>query len=258
MTDRAARVNRIRELVRATLADGRNDRRLPSEDDICARYRASRNVVRDALGLLKQEGLIERRQGRGTFAMVSRPSHEAGRLYFVGDDLDASVSSFTTLAVEQMAAPADVALELDIYPGAPVVAVERLTCINGMPFSLQTSLLPLAHAGWLLDRPLDIEWYDELEAAGLQLCDSNQTFEATVADDYVADRLEVGAGAPLLLFRRRLLLADGCPVELGFIRCRGDRLAVEVPSVRAPGDGRTRRLQSVDSATTASIREMSA
>lgn len=256
MTDRSARVNRIRELVRATLMDGGDGRRLPSEDDICARYRASRNVVRDALGLLKEEGLIERRQGRGTFAMISRPSHDAGRLYFVGDDLEASESTFATLAVEQVPAPTDVAGDLGLLPGAPVVAVERLTSINGAPFSLQTSLLPLAHAGWLLDGPLNIEWYDELEAAGLHLRESDQTFEATVADGYVADQLGIDVGAPLLLFRRRLLLADGRPVELGFVRCRGDRLAVGVPSVRAPGDGRTTHLHSV--ATTGSVRGMTA
>ena len=237
MIDRSARVNLLRELLRGRMVNGSDWSRLPSEPELCARFRESRNVVRDALTLLKQEGLIERRQGRGTFAMISRPAHLGARMYFVGDDLEASTSSFETLAIEPMAAPADVADRLEVLPGSTLVSVQRRTWINRIPFSLQTSLLPISLGSWLLDQPPTGEWYAELEAAGLRLGGADQVFEATIADPYVSELLLVEPGAPLLLFERLLLLDDGRPVELGFVRCRGDRLAVQVLAERAePND----------------------
>ena len=43
------------------------DKRLPGEPELCRRFGTARNTVRQALALLQQQGLIERRKGEGTF-----------------------------------------------------------------------------------------------------------------------------------------------------------------------------------------------
>lgn len=43
------------------------DKRLPGEPELCRRFGTARNTVRQALALLQQHGLIERRKGEGTF-----------------------------------------------------------------------------------------------------------------------------------------------------------------------------------------------
>lgn len=47
---------------------------LPTEQDLCDEYGTSRFTVREALRLLAEDGLVERRQGRGT-EVVSRTRH---------------------------------------------------------------------------------------------------------------------------------------------------------------------------------------
>lgn len=238
---RPSRVHLLRELLREELVNGDPGARLPSEHELCARHGESRNVVRDALGLLREEGLIERRQGIGTYAVVARPEHSGTRMYFVAEDLGSSNARFETLGVEQIPAPARVASRLLIDAGAPVVSIQRLTWLDDRPFSLQTSLLPLPLASWLLEHPPDCEWYQGLEEAGMVPAGAEQVLEATVADTHVAALLHIDVAAPLLLFERVLLLADGRPIEFGMVRCRGDRVAVRIPAqARGAGEGASR------------------
>ncbi len=57
----------IRDALRARIADGAWEDRLPSEPDLVKLFDASRETVRKALGMLEAEGLIYRMHGKGTF-----------------------------------------------------------------------------------------------------------------------------------------------------------------------------------------------
>ncbi len=61
------------------------------------------------------------------------------------------------LHVGQVPAPADIALQLKIAAGAPVVARRRRHLVDGVPFSLQTAYYPVEiAAGTRLEHPLRI------------------------------------------------------------------------------------------------------
>jgi len=57
----------IRDALRARIADGFWEDRLPSEPELVKLFEASRETVRKALGMLEAEGLIYRMHGKGTF-----------------------------------------------------------------------------------------------------------------------------------------------------------------------------------------------
>lgn len=60
--------NRIRDMIRR--GDMAEDGRLPTERELCVRFDVSRRAIRRALDALEAEGLIWRRQGKGTYAGV--------------------------------------------------------------------------------------------------------------------------------------------------------------------------------------------
>lgn len=65
----------IADRLRARLTDDSESRmtKLPTEKELCERYRVSRQTVRQALQLLENEGMITRRQGSGAYATGLRP-----------------------------------------------------------------------------------------------------------------------------------------------------------------------------------------
>ncbi|WP_280268331.1 winged helix-turn-helix domain-containing protein, partial [Nocardia wallacei] len=61
---------RVRDLLRAALRGGEfGSGRLPGEGELMAQFRAPRDVVREALDLLRRDGLVERRRGLGTLTV---------------------------------------------------------------------------------------------------------------------------------------------------------------------------------------------
>lgn len=63
-------VDRIQEMILSS--ELRPGDALPSERELAARFNVSRNVLREALGVLGQKGLVIVRSGRGTF--IAEPS----------------------------------------------------------------------------------------------------------------------------------------------------------------------------------------
>lgn len=55
----------LRDLIKKDVKNEIN--KLPSEQELCRRYHVSRQTVRQALNLLTQEGLIEKRHGSGSY-----------------------------------------------------------------------------------------------------------------------------------------------------------------------------------------------
>lgn len=64
---RLPRYLRVTSLLRAEIQSGAFTDRLPPENDLAAKYRISRMTLRRALAALAEEGLLDPRQGAGTF-----------------------------------------------------------------------------------------------------------------------------------------------------------------------------------------------
>ena len=117
---------------------------LPSETELIREFGASRPVVVRALDLLRQDGWIESRQGKGRF-VLGRPGgadqRQRERRYAVLEDDERAGS--TLLTAGAVPAPPRAAVALGIEPGTPVVARRRLITIDGLgPVELGTAFLP--------------------------------------------------------------------------------------------------------------------
>lgn len=236
---RTAPVRRIRDVLRARILTGMyGDRPLPSEDQIAADFHASRNIVREVLTLLRLEGLIDRIPGAGTFVVSDKVVQGLDRLRGLAESVDTGCDRVTNrvLLAELVPATPLVAERLALRRGDPVVALERVRLLDDQPLSLDASYLAADVGRPLLD--MDLERHDVFKLLehelGHRLGEATVSIEAIAADAVVADLLGLRVGAPLLFFERLTYTEAGRPIDLEFVRYRGDRFSLSGRLRRTP------------------------
>ncbi len=210
---------------------------LPSETALAVEFGVSRNAVRQALDLLRAEGLVTRTPGVGTFVTGAKLRQRINRLEglaesFAGHQLPVHN---TVMSVREATAIPFVARQLDIEDGSPVAFVERLRSVGGIPLSIETTYLRAEALPFILEADLaSTDVFTLLEThLGRSLGYAEITTEAVAADDATATLLDVRTGSPLLLLHRLTYLEDGIPFDLEAIRYRGDRLSLVTTLPRA-------------------------
>ncbi|GGJ94608.1 GntR family transcriptional regulator [Pilimelia anulata] len=212
------------------------DAPVPSERELATRYGLSRMTARQAIEHLVSEGRLYRVQGRGTF--VARPKIDIPlRLTSFTEDMNARGMRPGSLDLGRRTspAPAAVARELGLGPGAEVHVVERLRTADGVPMAIERSHLPAALAPDLLHRPLENQSLYQLlgSAYGLVLDRGEQVIGAGVADAGDAQLLGLAEGSAVLQLQRRCW-AGSVAVEYAVSTYRADRYQLRASLDMAP------------------------
>lgn len=204
---------------------------LPPEDALVRRYGVSRGAVRKVIDLLREEGVVERTRGAGTFIVSPRTlPHGVGPSRDVAQDVNARaprVSIFTT-HVALHAAPAYVAGRLRVVPGTPVVLLESTTYLDGFPLSVRSAFMPFCLFGVLLDGDVDLDRSPYLvmqEVLDEHPGDTDLRITASAASHAVADLLGIQPGAPTLDTAREVYSRSGVVLEHSVAHARADRLS---------------------------------
>jgi GntR family transcriptional regulator len=226
---RADRARQVADVLRHQIHSGRYDDSLPGETALAAEFSVSRNTIREALSTLKNEGLIERGPKIGTHVAQRKFDHGLDTLL----GLKETFKSYGEVRNEVRAAmavtaPPTVAQRLQLVPGQQVVFIERLRYLGGLPLSLDLTYLEPEIGEQVLSHSLeDNDIFAIIEQlTGRRLGAASLALEAIPADAHSAVALQVPDGAPLLMLERLTHLDDGTPVDLEYIRMRGDRITM--------------------------------
>ena len=232
---RADRARRVADVLRQQIHAGAYPDGLPPESALAAEFFASRNTIREALTVLKNEGLIERGPKVGTHVAQRKLDHELDVLLGLKETFkNLGEVRNEVRAAMPVAAPPSVASRLRLETGEPAVFVERLRYLGELPLSLDLTYLTPDIGSQILCHPLENNDLFELieEVSGQRLGSASLALEAIPADAHSAATLQVPDGAALLMLERLTSLDDGRPVDLEYIRMRGDRITMRGSLIR--------------------------
>jgi GntR family transcriptional regulator len=231
--ERTSSVRLVRDLLRVEVASGRfPDGVLPAEDQLMHRYDVSRGVVRDALQLLRSQGLLERVRGAGTFVVApAQVRHHIEVSQDISGELahGRSRSSWEVLGWSLRPAPGVIADRLGIGPGDAVFCLERRAMLDGLPLSMRSSWLTGTMATPLLEPGVDLQSSLYLlleETLGIKVGNTELVIEAANADSLTAAPLGVKLGTALFRMQRTVFDRDGGRLEYSIAHSRSDRMAL--------------------------------
>ncbi|BCB88675.1 GntR family transcriptional regulator [Phytohabitans suffuscus] len=209
--------------------------RLPSEKDLATRFKVSRMTVRQALDALVDEGRVERVPGLGTFVRRPTVAMGPGLTSFTEDMRGRGLRpSSRLIALEQVAAPTDVADDLGVHAGTPVMRLERLRFADDEPMCLEEGHLPIRFERMLEDADLEGSLHRLLASAGVVIDSASRRVRAAVAPSRDAQLLRLPNGAPALEIIDVFYDTNGRAVQRSHSRYRADRYEVMSDLHRQP------------------------
>ncbi|MFI5754349.1 GntR family transcriptional regulator [Streptomyces sp. NPDC051569] len=190
--------------------------RLPPESELARVYGVSRGTVRQALAVLRADGLVTSRRGtRRVVLGTARVQSFTELLSFtrwarsIGEEPGGRL-----IAVERGTADEVECGQLRLAEDAAVCRVLRVRTLSGVPVMVERTVYP-ARIGEIvagLD-PDAVSHTVPLEERGVLFSDAHHTIDLAFADADDARLLGCRAGDPLLRERRRTTDPSGTPVE---------------------------------------------
>ena len=201
---------------------------LPSEAELSASYAASRITVRRALDVLRDEGLVDSRQGFGWFVATDPLQQSLGRLGTIEAQLaDAGLRAERRVLDFRFVPAPERARQ--VMGAATVLEVRRLTLADGVPFA-RVTVWCTEKIGAHLSRD-DVERATFYEVIDVELGGATQSITAAACSPEDADLLGVPTGSPVLRCERITRAVTGEPVLLSehVFPAHRTELVVELP-----------------------------
>jgi len=186
--------DQLRRGLEAILQQTGGGSRLPPERELADRLGVARETLRRALDELQARGLLERRQGAGTFVTGQSWLKPLVLRSFTEDMRERGlVASSELLSHGVRRADAKVALKLKAVPGSEMFEVRRLRLASGEPMAIEHAFLPRARLpGFDPARLARHSLYELLQREyGLAVRNAAQEIQATVLTEDEALLLEV-------------------------------------------------------------------
>lgn len=212
---------------------------LPSETQLCREYGVSRGTVVKAVELLLNEGLVQRRQGVGTF--VTRPTLRRQPGFLLG---------FSETVLQQGRIPSHKLLEMRHLSRAEAlqygcdeaaVMLHRIRLVDAIPWAVHRSLIPLSVAdnvpalgngGDAERQAAHFSLYKALNDAGYTIDHAEERVQARLATAQEADLLTIELPAAIITVHRKSFDPDSRLLELIEAIYLGDSYTYETRLVR--------------------------
>lgn len=209
---------RLRDTLTARIASAEwgAEQPIPSESQLARDYNISVGTVRKAVDGLVDEGLLERRQGSGTF--VRKPSFDATLFRFFQirskDGTRSPIPSSKLLLRAIAKAPKEAR---DALGTDEVIKIVRLRSLADEPILYETIFIPTEMFRGFDSLPKEevgpLLYPIYFDVFGILVKRAVDDLSFTTATTEVCKRLQIGIGDPVAVIRRTAFSADGRAIE---------------------------------------------
>ncbi|MGX7896000.1 GntR family transcriptional regulator [Tsuneonella sp. HG222] len=213
---------------------------LPSELALVTRFGVSRHTVREAIRHLRDLGLVESHQGKGTLILKpGGPQVYVHQVNSIGDLHDYSVESRYADHADAVSVDPALAERMGVEPGDQWLRIDGMRFDEGQPICAVEIYVATEFAGIsrLLGRRSGPIYALIEDVYGEAITEVTQDLRALPVPEEVARRLEIEPGETVVEIKRTYRLLDGRPAEITFnyYKAANFRFAMNLRRVRNPG-----------------------
>lgn len=193
---------------------------LPSEKQLAQQLGVSRNTVRKALAALEQEGVIEKRQGAGSFIRQKKATTQLqgfmGFSEIARSHGKPAVSK--VLHFEVIPASENIAEHLQCAAEEPVFHVKRVRTIDNIPMQLEETWLSATRFPRLTIEHMNHSKFDFFEQeCGITIAGCYETFFTGLARRDVARILNLSEQDPVIKIETQAIEQSGRPLDYSLL-----------------------------------------
>nr|WP_242517865.1 GntR family transcriptional regulator [Halobacillus sp. GSS1] len=202
------------------------DKLIPTEQELMKEFDVSRTTIRQAISILVQEGLVEKKQGRGT---IVKPRKLSGNL--------SQLKGFAEEVLERGQVPRSKLIRaefksnlhheksmLEVKDDEPILLIERIRLADEIPVALERTCWPKEIGEILMKHNLDeARYYEILENYNIYLNRASEKIAAINATIDEADALGIRGGEALLEMTRLSFGVNERPIEYTKTKYRNDQ-----------------------------------
>ncbi len=197
---------------------------LPSEHELAAEFSTTRMTVRNAMDALISSGKLRRIKGKGSYvnALENRVHANVGFREMVRNAN--AEPSVRILSKSCRAAGPLYGRIFGIGSSEPLFCVRRLNCADGIPVSIERTVIPLSLFPGIEKRDVAaFSLYETYAMYGHEVVGAQEVLGVTRLGQRDANLLQVEAGHPVMTLDCLRVDAQGQPVECVAALTLGDR-----------------------------------
>lgn len=203
---------------------------LPSENKLAQNYEVSRLTVRQALSELVEEGMVNKKRGKGTLIVHPKNIENLTELRGFTDDARMSGHTASSVVFENrlVDAPNVITDKLKLPIGSKVILLKRLRLLDNVPYAIEWAYInPAIDTRILNILEMDMSkssLYDFFRnTLRIKMQYADETLEVAQADGENAEFLKINAGDCVVLRKRFTYIDDEKCLEYVQSLYRGDK-----------------------------------
>lgn len=189
--------------------------RLPSERDLADEYGVSRMTLRQGITLLVEEGVLQRKVGSGTYVASTRVQEKMrGTTSFTElMQLQGKMPTSKLLSYNKTKPTEKEAEQLGLARGEHIIRMERVRYADNVPVVYEIASIPERLIKNVPKEDVTNHFFKTLVENGYRIGTSKQTIFARLADEKVAQYLQIAKNQAILALRQVSYLEDGQAFE---------------------------------------------
>ncbi|MBP2000630.1 GntR family transcriptional regulator [Paenibacillus shirakamiensis] len=204
---------------------------IPSERQLEKAFSLSRTPVRQALGELVHEGILERRHGKGTFVAERKITQTTTSLIGLLENLQRKQLQPIVKVHDHRitAAPQVVTESLHLLAETPMIRVQRQILVEEICVIFDENYFHVNLEDYMTIENLKHHTvFELLEKNGIEIQKGSQRYSATLLNPSIAELMDLPIGSPALLVSTLLFNTRGIPLQYSISYCHPEHYEHEI------------------------------